>query len=262
MKSTDQKLIMINGVLNSGKSVIFNLFKKEGHFICMDLSQEHFPIYENDLLNDLGKENLERIIPFVKSTEIYLQENFLREVGYLMKQRPNFHFVIKPGFRDFAREHYQNSLRYRKDLKRYTPLKRENIHHLMIFRHPKLAWATVTLHKSDLTYHTDVWTNNTKNIFWKSFDLLKIEDIKNHSLMKELIKNTDLNKVKPYTNFDLQVKQMNDYTGIERDLKIIEKRLTYIFEKLDYDKRCKDVKRFMKDSLTEEEKKIDWLTHL
>ncbi|MCF8019819.1 MAG: hypothetical protein K9L62_10450 [Vallitaleaceae bacterium] len=265
MKSTDQKLIMINGIVNSGKTLLFNLFKIEGNFICMDLTKEHFHIYKNDLINDLGKENVKRLKPLIESTKIYDEEILLREIGLLMKFRPSYHFVIKPMPPIFAKQKYIKFQKFEKWVKEYTPLKMENLHNLMVFRHPYLSWLTVPLFRTNIDNQIETWLKEIKeidNIFWEAFDIVKLEDIKDHELIKNLIKKTDLNKVKSYTNFDLHTKELNDYIDIEKDLKKIEKKLKPLFDKLDYDNGNKYIKMFMKDYLTDQEKKFFWLDHL
>jgi len=54
----DQMLIMINGLLNGGKSIVFNLIKEEDNFIYLDISSGHFDLYKDEMINQIGEKNV------------------------------------------------------------------------------------------------------------------------------------------------------------------------------------------------------------
>jgi len=199
MQKSDQKLVIIYGSHNTGKTFLYNLFKKEDKFICLDLYKSHYHIYKQEIVKQIGKKNTERLEKFILSSEIFLIDHFLEEVGYLMNQFPDYNFAIKPGDRIWISEYkklYDDWIYY---VNRFTPLKLKNIKYLHAIRHPKICLATSYDHNTNIKEFVDRWVNdynylkNTPNVY----QIIKIEDIKYNSLMKTLIKNTNLDSLLP-----------------------------------------------------------------
>jgi hypothetical protein len=245
--SDNQKLILISGPYNGGKTLIFNLFKKENNYIYLDLSNFHYKDYENIMIDQIGEENVLRLKPLILNTKIFEQENFLREVGLLMKQYPKYNFIIKPSITKFDLLHTSRDKEWITLLKKYTSIRlMDDIHHFWIIRHPKMAWVT-TSHKH--MPFEDFLTSYSPHYKGK-INLIKIEEVGNNKCLQKLLPNTDLTKILPYTPFDLMIKRSNNYDNLDKQFEKIEESLEHIFTYFNYDKYDKNVSLFMDDDLS------------
>jgi len=264
---TNQKLIIIDGLINGGKTLVFNLLKHEDDFIFLDISMPHFELcYKMDFLHQIGEENTEKILKHMKTTKIFLPYPFLMHIGSLMKKFPEYNFVIKPGYHQIAIKHYNKDEEFKRQFKKLMPIKYENLHNLYVVRHPKMAWITQNMHRITIKDFIAIWSKNSiiDNLY--AYDVIKIEEINKHKLLNSLIKKTDLNKVKSYTNFDLQVKRVNltkkkggfglDY--LLENFKSLEDDLMPLFEALKYDINDKNILSYISDDLDEITEMVDW----
>jgi hypothetical protein len=243
----DQMLIMINGLINGGKSIVYNLIKKEDDFIYLDISPGHFDLYKDEMINQIGENNVLRIKPFIESKEIALNSHvFTREIGFIMKQFPNYNFVIKPIKDGLSIKHAEKAKDWCSDFKKFIGIKPKNIHFLFIVRHPKLSWLTA-IKDCPFDIFLDNWNNAQVDVRKKHTRILKVEAIKHDELLKKIIKKTDLNKVIPYTMFDLKAKIKRNFDNVAEEIEIIERKLKHVYEHLEYDLEDKYSELFMQD---------------
>jgi len=241
----DQKLIIINGLLNSGKTILFNLLRKEKNFICLDISPHHYKIYEQETIDQIGKENLIGLKPYVETTDIFITENFLREFGLLMQKFPEYSFAIKPGNYNWVAKEYND--KWLKLKEQYMPgVKLSNIHHVFAIRNPMISWTTTYM--KNMTKFLELWGGqNLEDL--NLYEIIKIEEIKDNKLFNQIIKNNDLKQVVPYTIFDLKQKPFNNYDNLMQQLKIVEKELRGLMEFLSYKKEDSAIQMFLDDDL-------------
>jgi len=245
-----QKLILIYGFLNSGKTLLFDLFKGEDNFICFDLAGAHYPEYKDEIIKQIGIKNTKRIEPLIKNYDIFLPDIFFKEIGRLMKQFPQHNFVIKPASDEWA-QHQKNKIAWWEEfVKKYTPLNDVNdILHLFAIRHPKIGWITTWNDKLGVKGFVKRWSGNNLIINLDAYQVVKIEDIACNELIKKLIKKTKLKNVLPYTRFDLETKLVNSYENLTDEYKYIENSLGGLFKYLKYNKNNKYISKFMNDSI-------------
>lgn len=253
----DQMLIMINGLINGGKSIVYNLIKEEDNFLYLDISPGHFYLYKDEMINQIGEKNVLRIKPFIESKEIACDSHvFTREIGFIMEQFPNYNFVIKPTKDVLSIKHAKKDKDWCSDFKNFIGIKPKNIHFLFIVRHPKLSWLTA-IKDCPFDIFLDNWNNAQVDVRKKHTRILKVEDVKHDELLKKIIKKTDLNKVIPYTMFDLKAKEKRNFDNVAEEIEIIEKKLKHLYEDLGYDLEDKYSDLFMQDDITSYKKRIE-----
>lgn len=240
MQKSDQKLVIIYGSHNSGKTLLYNLFKKEDKFICLDFHKPHYDIHKQNIIDQIGKKNAKRIEKFILSSKMLLIDYFFEEVGYLMEQFPEYNFVIKPGNHTWIVDYKQLFGDWIYYIDRFTPLELKNIIHLHVIRHPKICLATSYDHNTNIKVFIDRWISDYQ--YLKSapdvYKIIKIEDIKEYNIIQTLIKNTDLENLTTYTKYDLNEYRTNIFDRMDHfksDLKVIEKKLKMILNYLKYD---------------------------
>jgi len=259
MRKFNQKLIIIGGITNGGKTLIFNLLRKEDNFISLDISFPHFNVYKDEIISQIGEENTKRMKCFMETSEIFEPYIFVRKIGFLMKKFPDYNFVIKPGSPSIAKIKHTKDSRWLEDVKKYASMELEDIHPIFAIRHPKMGWATSkTTRENTIDDFIETWSYENLIEESKFSEIVKIEDIKHNKLLKSLIKKTDLNKVLPYTKFDLQVKTLNNFDNLDIDFKKIEESMKGFLKYLNYDTEDENIQLFMNDYLSEEDARIDW----
>jgi len=230
MQKSDQKLIVIHGSHNCGKTILYNLFKNEGGYICLDLYKPHYKVYEQQSLEQLGKKNYERLKKYILSNNTSSTVDLCNEITFMMNQFSDYDFVIKPGM-SWANWNY---------FMEFSPVKLENIKHFHVFRHPKIWLATCYNKKLNIEDFILNVIGNYQDYkdSPETHHLIKIEDIKYNSLLKTLLKNTNLDNLLPYTIFDLNIYRtniFNRFDDFKNDLKIIEIKLKEVLQYLKYD---------------------------
>jgi hypothetical protein len=251
-----QKLIALYGYLNSGKTLLYNLFKKEDNFICLDISPDHFDIYKHQMIKAIGENNTKRLEPLIKSLDIFNPYIFLEEIGLLMKDFPECNFVVKPGGVVWPVSIYTARDKVHNNIKKFTPIKSVNdLHMLFVVRNPIMAWLTTPPINRDIDWFLSFYY---KNYIFKHYEIIKIEDLKYNKLVRGLIKKTNLDELLSYSNFDLQMKLKIDYSNIDKDIELIKKKLERIMKFFEYNKDDKNIELFLNDKLSEEAEKIDW----
>jgi hypothetical protein len=241
-------LILLNGSVNGGKTLLYNLIKKENNFIGLDLSKHHYHFYRYQMIKEIGEKNVLRIEPFIESGEILESPRiFCREVGFIMRQKQfsKYNFVIKPIDDNLSMEHQKKSASWTSYLKEFIPVKIKNIHFLFVVRHPKLSWFTI-LPGFDLSNFIRIWGFDLKKRLSHT-ELVKIETIKDNMLLRQIITKSDLNKILPYTEFDFKATRKKNYDDINEDILKIEKKALHNYELLGYDLEDKNVSLFMKE---------------
>ena len=58
MQKSKQKLIILYGSHNTGKTYLANLFAKQDDFKCLDLYKQHYEIWKDPLIEIIGEENV------------------------------------------------------------------------------------------------------------------------------------------------------------------------------------------------------------
>ena len=236
-KEFNQKLVIIHGVENGGKSILFNLFKKDPSYICLDVLIHHYEAwYKQEITEQIGKENALQLKSAMKGEAIFEPTIFLKEIGSLMKKFPEYNFAIKPGTTEWASKQKSGDLEWKENVKKYTPVTdHQNIYHLFIMRHPKISWITINRQET-YGFHKfmELWGAEGLIGCMKHHTVLKVEEFKNSKLLKNLLKNVDLNEAKTWSEFDLVCKENNSYKNLEYEFKRIEKELNHLFEYLNY----------------------------
>jgi hypothetical protein len=264
MKHRKQKLITISGLTNGGKTVIFNLLRKENNVISLDISQAHYHIYRDEIFEQLGSKNAERLEKYIKTTDIFAGDIFTREIGRIMREFPHHHFVIKPGYHEWIEMDfdYKKEMWY-SNVEKYMPIPKESMYHLFAVRHPRMGWITSNTYATNIEDFVNRWLTGYTIEQMKWYTIIKIEEISKNKLLRSLIKETDLEKVRTYTKFDLQVKEKNleknGFYNLEEEFKYVDKQLKELMKFLKYENEDENIDLFMNDELTEEEKQIDWL---
>ena len=245
----NQKLIIINGLLNSGKTILFDLFRKEENCICMDLTFDHHIYYEDEIVDQIGQKNFDELKPFIKTFDIFKSYIFLEKIGDLMKKFPGCHFIIKPGCEDWAYWEYDQNNHWFNMVKRYLPCGNENVHHVFVMRHPYMGWATTWNSKLGFKNFIDRWTIDEPKEYLRGLHIIKIEELKKHKIFTDLLTETNVDNVLSYTCFDLETKLVNSYDNIKNDFKTIRKELKHLMNYLNYDKTDENIQLFMDDDL-------------
>lgn len=230
----DRLFIGINGLPNGGKTLVYDLIKNEDNFIHLDISKHHTHIYEELMIEQIGEKNFFRIKPFIESEEIINSpETFIREIGRLVKEFKDKNFVVKPVEDIITLTHKKKTKKWLLHLKNHIPIKLENIHFLFVVRHPKLIWAIS--HESVLSNHMSFWSFPLE-IRLQHTELVKMEDLESNALLKNIIKKTDLKKVKSYTTFDLYHTKNRKYNKSEKEILLnVEKNAIHNYQLLGYD---------------------------
>jgi len=243
-----QELVVINGPLNGGKTILFNLFKKDSNYICLDLTIDHYEIHEKEMFDLIGKSNTLGLKSAMEDHKIFQGiEVFFSEIGFLMKEFPYHNFVIKPGYENLAQIRKDRPRYWEKIVKRYTTITPKDIHCFYAVRHPKMSWVTVGKHKRfGVDHFINFW--NTEEVMedLERYTVVKIECLEYNDILKRLL-NVDLSKVKSYTEFDLDFKKTNTYETLDQDFVKIEKELDHIFKYLIYDKDDDAIQEFLNE---------------
>jgi len=253
MRKSDQKLIILYGFHNSGKTLFYNLFQNEENFICLDIYKHHYHIYEKEIIDQIGEQNNNRLKKIILSKGIFNSENFLIEIGHLMNEFPEHNFIIKTGNRKWIEKYHKLFDSWFYHVKIATPLKIENIKHFIVVRHPKICLATIYHDDFDMGFFLYNWKIDYKFMQIHSgtiFNVLKIEDIKNNVFIKSVLKNKNLDEIMPYTDFDINEYRTNifeNFDNFQRDLKIIDIELKDLCEYLNYDLEDKIVEKYIKE---------------
>jgi hypothetical protein len=242
--SKDQMLISLNGIVNGGKTLVFDLIKKEDNFIHLDISKYHYNFYKDIMIEQIGEESVLRLEPFIKNDDFFNPQIFTREIGSIMRKFPNYNFVIKPVDDIISCRHNKKDKEWMLYCKKYMPIKEENMHFLFIIRHPKLCW--VTSYKLPFDEMIRPWSFDLK-IRLEHTELVKIEELEKNKLLKRIIKKTDLSKVRAFTEFDFNKTERKDFDNIDDEIKQIEKAAINNYKLLGYDLEDKNVSLFMKE---------------
>ena len=80
MQKFDQKVIILFGTYNSGKTIIYNLFKKEENYKYLDINPEH--IQFDDIKKQLDLKSWNRLKVILKNNRIKEYEVF-EKYGYM-----------------------------------------------------------------------------------------------------------------------------------------------------------------------------------
>ena len=220
MNKSEQKLIIIYGLHNSGKTFLYNLFKKDDSYITLELYTKHYHIHKSEISEQLGEKNAKRLGKYIVSGDIFSTNCFLEEIDFLMKQFPDYDFVVKPGQTDWLSSNT------------------ENIKHLFAIRHPKISLATCYDHNTDIKDYVKRWISN-HDLLERYADILQIIKI-------EEIETVD----KPYTEFDLNEYRFNIFDRLDdfkSDLKIIDSQLKGLLEFLNYTIEDKNVDKYLRE---------------
>lgn len=245
--SKDQILITVTGLLNSGKTLVYDLIKKEDGFINLDISKYHYHLYKKEMINQIGEENVLRIEPFIESEEIiYSKEIFVREIGFLMRKFSDHNFVIKPVDDVIPIAHYKKDKEWVSYLKKYMPIKEENIHCLLVVRHPKISWVTSFGISFDDFFK--MWTFNLKDRM-RYMQLVKIEEIEKNEFLKKIIRKTDLSKVRVFTEFDFNKTKGKNFDNIDEEMLRIEESSIHNYRLMNYDLEDENANLFMKERM-------------
>lgn len=246
-KSTNnQLLILIEGILNGGKTLVYDIIRKEDNFIYLDFSKWHYIMYSEVMEEQLGEKILKQIEPLIKSEKIFHEyEVFLREVGFLMKQFPDKNFVIKPVNTQFAKLQHERDPEWAKKVYEYLPTSIDNIYFLFVIRHPKTSWYTLNQKTTDSFIES--WYR--KEIFEviKYADIVKVEELEKNDLLKSIITKTDLKNFVPFTDFDYYKTIDKDFDNIDVEMKEIEDKLAYVYDLFGYDLEDKNSELFIED---------------
>lgn len=249
---SNQMLIFMGGMTNGGKTLVYNLIKDEGNFIYLELDSYHFHIYEEEMIQQIGSENVNRLKPLIKTKDILsIYEVFTKEMGHLMRQFPDYHFIIKPSGHIFPCAHYNKIEEWCVGIKKYMTIDIQDIYFFFVVRHPKISWFTI----NGIPF--SVFINHLGHPELKStldyFEVIKIEELQNCKFLNKTITKTNLENVELYTNFDyinILGKNSNlghrNYDNIEEEIKEIEK-LHDAYELFGYDLNEEYVKSFCQD---------------
>jgi len=238
--------IGINGIPNGGKTLVYDIIKKEDNFIHLDISRHHIHIYEELMINQIGEENYFRLKPFIESEEIIRSpETFIREIGRIVKKFKGYSFVVKPVEDDISRIHKKKREGWLLHLKEHMPIKLENIHFLFVVRHPKLAWATSNINV--LSDHMSFWSFPLEKRL-KHTELVKMEDLESNSLLKRIIKKTNLKELPSYTTFDFYHTKDRKYDKAEKEILLnVEKDAVHNYKLLGYEFEDVNSEMFLKE---------------
>jgi len=234
------------------KTLVYNLIKDEGNFIYLELSHYHFHIYEEEMIQQIGSENVNRLKPLIKTKDILSEYRvFAKEMGYLMRQFPDYHFIIKPSGHVFPEANYHKKRAWFVNIKKYMPIDIEDMYFFYVVRHPKISWFTINGIPFSV-FRGDLGHPGLKSTL-KYHEVIKIEELQNCKFLNKIITKTNLENVKSYTNFDyinILGKNSNlgprNYDNIEEEIKEIEK-LQGAYELLGYDLNEEYVKSFCQD---------------
>jgi len=236
--NTNQKLIILHGLHNSGKTFLYNLFKKEDDCITLEIYKNHYHLHKDEWLQQVGVQNTERVEKHIQSLEIFSADCFFEEFGILMKQFPDKHFVVKPGQTPWFQECSSQRDVWNDRIKKFTDLKTGNVSHLFAIRHPKISLATCYDHNTNINEYVERWTSK--------YDLLE-----RYSDVLQIIKIEEIKYVdKPYTEFDLNDYRLNIFDRLEdfkSDLKVIDIELKALMDFLNYDSEDKNVDRYLRE---------------
>jgi len=221
MQNSNQKFVIIYGEFNSGKSLVYNLFKKEDNYKNIDISIDHYKFQKKEFKDKLGIKLCSFLFPLIKTKKIIQRSHFISLLTFLQKEMPNYNFVIKSGFPKFL------------DIKEF-----KNLHHISVFRDVKLCWLLthgphtitdfISFYKAK---YNDLSTYNRK------LDIIIIEKISKNKTLNKLIKNTDLTQVKVITGYDIEKLKGIRYEGVklQDELKLIDHELKDFMEYVGYD---------------------------
>lgn len=242
----NQLLILIEGILNGGKTLVYNIIRKEDNFIYLDFSKWHYTMYRDVMEEQIGKENMDRLEPFIKYEEIFHDfKTLLREVGYLMKQFPDKNFVIKPVNIGFSKMHKERHYEWTKSVVKYLPIKLYNLHFLFIIRHPKLSWYT--LNHEDTNNFISSWYRKDIDKIVEYVNIVKVEELEKNKFLRSIITKTDLKNFVPFTDFDYYKCKTKNFDNIGEQMKEIEEKLSYIYKLFNYDLEDKNADLFIED---------------
>ena len=229
----DRLFIGINGIPNGGKTLVYDLIKKEDNFIYLEISKHHTYIYEELMINQIGEENYFRLKPFIDSEEIMSSvETFFIEIGRITTQFKDKNFVVKPVDDRISAMFKKNPEKWIPYVKKYMPIKLDNIHFLFVVRHPKLIWAVC--HEIILSEHMSKWSFPLEKRLWHT-ELVKLEELESNDLLKRIIKKTDLKKLKLYSMFDFYHTKNRKYDKEEKEiLSNVEKNAVHNYKLLGY----------------------------
>jgi len=258
MKKTNQKLVIIYGSHNSGKTFLYNLFKRNGSYKSIDFHANHYKgqyekSHNQNLLDQFNKEIYERLKKHIFSEKTFSLNFLFEEIGNIMKRFPDYNIVIKPGQMNWLLCYDSFYDDWFKNINSLTPLKIENVIHLYAIRHPKISLATTYSSNTDIEdfiQHRKLGDYyNFKNVN-DICNIIKIEDIKRNKLMKSLLKNINLAKLKTYTEFDLNDYRTNifkNFNKFKSDLKVIDLELKEMLDFLNYSTEDRYVAEYLKD---------------
>jgi hypothetical protein len=217
----DQKVTIIHGTFNSGKTIIYNLFRKEENYKYLDLDLSHNVTRSIQEQTDL--ESWVKLKPLLKNNKIKKYEVFKNYVLYLIDRFPNSNFIIKSGQNEWIDSDKVDIIV-------------EKFNHLLVFRNPKISWITQSTRKyislkKFINMHIDFLKLINKNLV----PTIHVEDISNDILLNKLIKNKrNLKTTKTITSHDIELlKQINKDT-IYKDLKRIDNELGDLLKPLNY----------------------------
>ena len=251
MRKSDQKLILVYGSHNSGKTFLYNLFAKEETYICLDIYKSHFKVNRELMLNQIGPQNLRRLKEFIFNKKIFKLKYFFAEIGRLMREFPDFNFVIKPADVQWMIDYYKDEDSWNLFVKLFTPLKIDNIIHLYAMRHPQICFATTYHYNGDTNDFIERW----KELFYflrnlpEICNIVKMEDLKKDKTMKSLLKNIP-DDLRTYTQFDINDYRLNIFEKFGKfnlDLRKVKFSLKDMCDFLNYDVEDRNTELYVDD---------------
>jgi hypothetical protein len=221
MTTSNQKLVILYGLHNSGKTFLYNLFKRDSRCKTLEIYKNHYHIHKPEWLEEVGEENTKRVEKHILSGDIFSVDCFLEEINFLMEQFSEYDFVVKPGQTEWL-----------------DCIKDKNIKHLFAIRHPKISLATCYDHNTDINDYVERWKLNHKLLerYRNVLQVIKIESIDGVD--------------KAYTNFDLNDYRLNIFERLDdfkSDLKVIDSELKDLLDFLGYKPEDENVDRYLRD---------------
>jgi len=230
MKKSNQKVVILHGSFNSGKTIVYNLFKKENNYKWIDISPDHLKDNKDEIEYQIGKKWLNKITPDIESLEIFKGNYFLNLFNLLLKEFPNYNFVVKPGGFDWVLN---------------NKLPPNIFYNIFIIRHPKICWMVNTTHFS-IDEFIKMYKKILIGVFKEKSNVIKIEEIGKNKLMNQLIKRTDLKQIKPITKFDEFLLKKINLETINDELEQIDDKLKDLIKYLEYDLDTIDINLILK----------------